>query len=405
MATPAVSNLSIFQEIQSFYQDRRADLRQLGSALQAGDLNAAQQVYNALVSLGQGGPFSNSEPFAKTDRAQAFDAIGQALQAGDLAGAQAAFGDLRQTLGNHQDNWALRFPAFIVNLGGTQGTAGADTVAAPQSIFQQLQSFRAQRKTDLVQLGKALQSGDVNAAQQAFDALVALGQNSPFRSPGPFRRADRAQDFAAIGQALQNGDLAGAQQAFAALADTFGNRRTLVGLGPLPPIIINLPGKTPRNQEPPTRPPPTMPPPPPVSTLPPTPPPPTSPPVNTLPPTPVPPPQHEPPTIPGGGPVGPSELIINVGGSTAPNGNTPEIVVNLANGPGPSNPEEVQINFGNNGSSGHLTIDVNPAQNGNPGEEVFINFNPGNTNYQLVLNLFNSLSNSHPQSNTLSLQA
>ena len=94
-----------------------------------------------------------------------------------------------------------------------------------------------------------------------------------------------------------------------------------------------------------------------------------------------------------------------MGGSTAPTGNTPEIVVNLGNGSAANgNPEEVQINFGNNGSSGQLTIDVNPPHNGSSGEEISINFNPGNTNYQLVLNLFDSLSSSQSQS-TLSLHA
>ena len=65
MSTAAVSSLSIFQEIQSFYQNRQADLKQLGSALQSGDLNGAQQAYKAMAVLGEGGPFANSEPFSK----------------------------------------------------------------------------------------------------------------------------------------------------------------------------------------------------------------------------------------------------------------------------------------------------------------------------------------------------
>src|SRR5580658_6254475 len=91
MSTAAVSGQSIFQELQSFYQNRQVDLKQLGSALQSGDLNGAQQAYNALATLGQSGPFADSEPFSKSTRAQAFETIGQDLQAGDLDGAQAAF--------------------------------------------------------------------------------------------------------------------------------------------------------------------------------------------------------------------------------------------------------------------------------------------------------------------------
>src|SRR5882672_9427429 len=188
MSIPAVSNLSIFQEIQNFYQDRRTEVRQLGHALQAGDLNQAQQLYNALAALGQSGPFGNSEPFSNTSRAQAFEAIGQALQSGDLAGAQAAFASLQPTQGNANTH-AQNLPAFIVNISATQTSAGTDAAAA-ESIFQQQQNFRQQRKTDIQQLGQALESGNVDASQQAYNALVALGQNGPFRNGETFHRAD-----------------------------------------------------------------------------------------------------------------------------------------------------------------------------------------------------------------------
>jgi hypothetical protein len=82
MSTAAVSSPSIFQELQSFYQNRQADLNQLSSALHSGDLIGAQQAYKSLAVLGEGGPFPNSEPFGRSARAQAFDAVGEALQAG-----------------------------------------------------------------------------------------------------------------------------------------------------------------------------------------------------------------------------------------------------------------------------------------------------------------------------------
>jgi len=104
MSTSAISSQSIFQELQSFYQNRQADLKQLGSALKSGDLAAAQQAYQALAVLGEGGPFANSEPFGKTSRANAFNSLGEALQAGDLSRAQAAFA----TLTGHQSS--RRFP-------------------------------------------------------------------------------------------------------------------------------------------------------------------------------------------------------------------------------------------------------------------------------------------------------
>jgi len=147
MATPPVSNLSIFQEIQSFYQNRGADLRQLGSALQSGDLNTAQQAYNALASLGQGGPFANSEPFVRADRAKDFEAVGQALQSGDLAGAQAAFADLQHSFGSrNQSTSGLNSPAAVVTLSGGAQSNGAQPTAGIESIYQQLQQFRTERK-------------------------------------------------------------------------------------------------------------------------------------------------------------------------------------------------------------------------------------------------------------------
>jgi hypothetical protein len=91
MSTSAISSVSIFQELQTFYQNRQGDLTQLGSALQAGDLAGAQKAFQALAVLGEGGPFANSEPFGKTSRANPFNAIGEALQAGSLSQAQAAF--------------------------------------------------------------------------------------------------------------------------------------------------------------------------------------------------------------------------------------------------------------------------------------------------------------------------
>src|SRR5271166_2567735 len=94
MSTAAVSTQSIQQELQSFYQNVRTDLKELGSALKSGDLKGAQQAYTTLAAAGQSGPYANAEPFYNSVRAQAFETIGQDLKTGDLAGAQAAFASL-----------------------------------------------------------------------------------------------------------------------------------------------------------------------------------------------------------------------------------------------------------------------------------------------------------------------
>jgi hypothetical protein len=59
------------------------------------------------------------------------------------------------------------------------------------------------------QLGNALQSGDLSAAQSAY---TTLSQSPAAQGNGPF-----AQALQQIGQDLQSGDIAGAQKALAAL--------------------------------------------------------------------------------------------------------------------------------------------------------------------------------------------
>jgi hypothetical protein len=206
----SVSGSSIYQEIESFYQSRQADLKQLGSALQSGDLNGAQEAYNALAALGEDGPFANAEPFAKASRVQDFNTIGQDLQSGNLAGAQAAFA----ALSAKQSDTAS----------STQTTQPTTATDDSSSIYAQMQAYRQQRTADLAQLGKDLQAGNLSAAQQDFNTLTVLGQGGPFKNGQTFNRADREQDFQAIGQALQSGDLSGAESAFANLSGTFGKQ-------------------------------------------------------------------------------------------------------------------------------------------------------------------------------------
>lgn len=242
MSTAAISGSSIFQEIQTFYQTRQADLKQLGSDLKSGNLSGAQQDYQSLTTLGEDGPFANSQPFSTSSRTQDFATIGQDLQSGDLAGAQTAFTAL-----TGKQNTAQATPA-------SQTNASAVTTNNPSSIYEQLQAYRQQRLADVAQLGQDLQAGNLTAAQQDFNTLTTLGQSGPNKNGQAFQRTDRAQDFQAIGQALQSGDLAGAQSAFTSLAGTFGQGQSStpsfsVGPAPLvptisPPSINKLPPST-----------------------------------------------------------------------------------------------------------------------------------------------------------------
>lgn len=57
------------------------------------------------------------------------------------------------------------------------------------------------------QLEQALQNGDLNAAEQAYQQLAAFGPNNS----GPFKDPALKAEFQAVGQDLQNGDLAAAR--------------------------------------------------------------------------------------------------------------------------------------------------------------------------------------------------
>jgi hypothetical protein len=83
-----------------------------------------------------------------------------------------------------------------------------------------LPAYFKERRAEVEQLNQALKSGDLSAAQQAYNNIVALG-NQVIHRDNPYFRSDRALDFSAIGGALQNGDLTGARQAFAALHSTY----------------------------------------------------------------------------------------------------------------------------------------------------------------------------------------
>jgi len=431
MSTAAVSSSSIFQELQSFYQNRQADVKQLGSSLQNGDLNGAQQAYNALAALGQSGPFASSEPFSKSSRAQAFEAVGQALQSGDLAGAQAAFATLTGKNSSEGASQAAS-SAAVVNLSSAQPIS-----ASTSSIYQQLQSYRKERNADLAQLGTDLQAGNLNAAQQDFNTLTALGQSGPNKNGQPFQQAGRAQDFQAIGQALENGDLAGAQSAFASLEGTFGEQsqqaqsaisayssnsggaeivinlggasstsstsassgstapEVVVNVGQggsstsgasgVPEIVINLGGPSSTSSTSASS----------GSTA----------------------PEVVVNVGQGGssssGASGVPEVVINLGGASSPSASsgstTPEIVVNLGQESGSSSasPEEVTINLGSGSSGAQVSIDAPQGQNNSPAEQLTINLNQ-QSNYELILNLLNSTATSLTQSsssNALSVSA
>jgi len=81
---------------------------------------------------------------------------------------------------------------------------------------------RQQWQQDFQSLAKALQSGDLSGAQQAFQALQQLRSNASVSPTGQTGQAKSSSnplstDVSALGSALQSGDLSGAQAAFSKL--------------------------------------------------------------------------------------------------------------------------------------------------------------------------------------------
>jgi len=380
MSTAAVSSSSIFQELQSFYQNRQADLKQLSSALQDGDLNGAQQAYKSLAVLGDGGPYANSEPFGKTGRAQAFDAVGEALQAGDLARAQASFASLTARPSN---TTTTATAAAVVTITSAQPVT-LPPVPNSSSIYQQLRAYQQQRTAAITQLGQDLQAGDLNAAQQDFNTLTTLGQSGPNKNGQAFQQSNRAQDFQAIGRALQAGDLAGAQSAFANLKTDLGqqNQQAQTAVSAytreVAEIVINLvapqagstgsstsTATTPINAS--------------ISTT------------STS--------------------AGVPELIINLEAAPSSNASSgsasPGFIISVGPGNNSSAPsaEEITINFATGDGTGSQASAAQ-GQAGSPAQQITIDLNKQNTNnYQLILNLLNPGVASSGASSGLSVSA
>ena len=90
------------------------------------------------------------------------------------------------------------------------GVSQSSAQAAPSTYFQQWAG-------DLVKLGQALESGDLSGAQDAYNSLQTLAQNSPFGSAAAFAFTRRQQEFNVLGNDLQAGNLAAAQRVFSEL--------------------------------------------------------------------------------------------------------------------------------------------------------------------------------------------
>jgi hypothetical protein len=144
------------QSIRTNMQQFRQEFQQLGQDLQSGNLSAAQADF---ASLQQVGSQANSTSSAQSNNpiAQAFNQLSQDLKSGNLSAAQQDYATVQQDF----QNQATQVHHHHHHGGGHGGSA----------VTQLLQ-----------QLGQDLQSGNVSAAQQAYNTLMQdfqqAGQNN-----------------------------------------------------------------------------------------------------------------------------------------------------------------------------------------------------------------------------------
>jgi hypothetical protein len=135
----------ITPNVQNKAQQFRQEFQQLGQDLQSGNLSAAQADF---APLQQSGPQATSTSASNNPIATDFKQLSQDLQSGNVASAQQDYTKIQQDFQNRAQG---AHPHHHHHGGGGSGDSG---------VSQLLQ-----------QLGQELQSGNLSAAQQAYNAL------------------------------------------------------------------------------------------------------------------------------------------------------------------------------------------------------------------------------------------
>jgi hypothetical protein len=151
---------------------------------------------------------------------QGFDQLGSALKAGDLTAAQQAFAALEQTQGLRQAG-AAGFAGALQDAAATVADSGAADASAPTTV-QQAAVSDAGEPDSASSSGQLLESVE---QQRAFGHPSVMGRLvASFHSQAPWASQIRS-DSQALGEALQSGDLALAQQDFTQLLQALDRGR------------------------------------------------------------------------------------------------------------------------------------------------------------------------------------
>jgi hypothetical protein len=115
ISSPTSANVGAAQGGAAAWQQRQQSFKDLSSALQSGNLDAAKTAFASLTQNAKGQAASNpGSPLAQ---------LGKALQSGDLAGAQQAFAAVQsQHHGHHHGAGASPAPAAAPAAGSGSGS-------------------------------------------------------------------------------------------------------------------------------------------------------------------------------------------------------------------------------------------------------------------------------------------
>jgi hypothetical protein len=143
---PGINNSQVStQTYQDTLQEMKTEFQQLRTGLQAGNLSQARQDFTT--------PSQNISGSQQSNVHQDFSALGQALKSGNLSDAQNAYSTLLQDLQQASSQVHHHHHHHA------PGSQGADSSDGQQSN-PIAKAFDA--------LGKALELGDLSAAQQAY---------------------------------------------------------------------------------------------------------------------------------------------------------------------------------------------------------------------------------------------
>jgi outer membrane protein assembly factor BamD (BamD/ComL family) len=162
MSVSGISSSSFYnygtQSVQSKMQQVQQEFQQLGQDLQSGNLSAAQSDFASLQQLGPQGSSSSSSSTSSTQStnpvAQAFSQLSQDLQSGNLTAAQQDYTTIQQDLQSQGTQGHHHHHHHHESSESSSSSSEGNTVG---------QAFS--------QLGQALQSGNLSAAQQAYSTL------------------------------------------------------------------------------------------------------------------------------------------------------------------------------------------------------------------------------------------